>query len=112
MKGSWIKYLGLLGLLGFLGFLTENKGFYGFFGFFGFFSYKIRDIDERFDADINRSARNSFLVSIIVFAVGITAGTLSNNREVFVWAFALSFALQMLVFSLSMGYYDRKGSNI
>lgn len=108
--GRWVKGLGLLGFLGLLGLLTDNVGFYGFFGFFSFFSYGKRNMDERFEADVNRSARNAFIVSMFAFAVGLAAGSLSKNTQVFLWAFALGFAVQMVVFSFSMLYYDRRGN--
>lgn len=110
MRGRWLKYLGLLGFLGLLGLVTDNAGFYGFFGFFSFFSYGKRTMDERFEADVNRSARNAFIVSMATFAVGLAAGSLSKNTQVFLWAFALGFAIQVMVFSFSMVYYDRKGN--
>ena len=110
MRANWLKYLGLLGFLGLLGLVTDNGGFYGFFGFFGFLGYRKRVMDERFETDVNRAATNAFVVSMLAFAFGVTAGSLTKNTDVYIMSFAGGFGLQMLVFSFSLVYYDRKGN--
>ncbi len=106
MKPNWLYYLGFLGFLGLLGLVSSNIGFYGFFGFFGFFSFKKIKNDERLETNINKSARNAFLSSLIFFVLVAVYTTLNSNLSVFVFAFALNFALQIIVFTFSLKFYD------
>jgi len=107
MKKSWLKYLWLLGFLGMLGLVTSNKGFYGFFGFFGFFGLGLMASDERLEANINKSARNAFLSSIVFFVASLIFSVLTSDRSVFMYAFIVNFALIMIVFVVSLRVYDR-----
>lgn len=106
MKPNWLYYLGFLGFLGLLGLVSSNIGFYGFFGFFGFFSFKKIKNDERLESNINKSARNAFISSLIFFVLVAVYTTLNSNLSVFVFAFALNFALQIIVFTFSLKFYD------
>jgi hypothetical protein len=108
MKGSWLKYLGFLGFLGFLGIATGNVGFYGFFGFFGFFSYAKIASDERLEANINRAARNAFLVMLPVFAAATMLAGILNEINVYTYAFIALVILQLLTFSISLKIYELK----
>jgi hypothetical protein len=107
MKKSWLKYLWLLGFLGLLGLVTSNKGFYGFFGFFGFFGLGLMASDERLEANINKSARNAFISSIVFFVASLIFSVLTSDRSVFMYAFIVNFALIMIVFVVSLRVYDR-----
>lgn len=107
MKKSWLKYLWLLGFLGLLGLVTSNEGFYGFFGFFGFFGLGLMASDERLQANINKSARNAFISSIILFVASVIFSVLTSNRSVFMYAFTVNFALMIIVFVVSLRIYDR-----
>jgi hypothetical protein len=113
MKASWLRYLGFLGLLGLLGLATGNVGFSGFFGFFGFFAYNRSVADERFDSNVNRSARNAFVVSLVVFAVAVVCAALIASAErVYAVAFAASFALQILIFAVSLAHFETRGDEM
>lgn len=109
MAKNWLKYLGFLGLLGLLGPIT-NPGFYGFFGFFGFFGFARIVNDERLEYNINRSARNSFIVSIIFYAATAVYAAFSTIpfAYTYAFAFALNFGLMMLVFAVSLTVYDHR----
>lgn len=110
MNRTILKYLGMLGFLGLLGLVTHNPGFYGFFGFFGFLGLRSRPSDERLEAYITRSARNAFVASTVVFAAAGAAGPWVSPDILFTWAFAGGYALQLLVFTASIVYYDIKGN--
>jgi hypothetical protein len=108
MKTSWLKYLGFLGLLSVLGILTSNIGYLGFLGFLGFFSYGKVVKDERLEANINKAARNAFIVSVAVYATATIIVALTSNLSVFIYAFPLNFVLPILTFSFSVQFYERK----
>ena len=108
MKTTWLKYLGFLGLLGFLGIFTSNVGFLGFLGFFAFFAHGQVIHDERLEANINRAARNAFVVSVIFFVIGMAAIALSADKSLFIYAFPGNFALLITTFAFSLQYYERK----
>src|SRR5471032_3285112 len=76
MYGSWVRYLGLLGLLGVLGLVTGNSGFYGFCGFLGFMTYRGSTDAATFETNVNRSTRNSFIVTTLIFAATISMASL------------------------------------
>jgi hypothetical protein len=111
MKSSWLKYLGFLGFLGLLGILTSNVGFLGFLGFFAFFAHAKSIQDERLEANINRAARNSFVASVVFFAVGIVVAVVTSDLSLFIYAFPANFALLLVTFSFSLQYYERKGKD-
>ncbi len=109
MKNN-MQYLGFLGFLGLLGLFTDNVGFYGFFGAFGFFAYRKVIPDERFKENLGKAATNSFVASILVFALFATLGSLKAITDIYVIGFMLNFGLQMLIFSLSLTYYEMVGA--
>lgn len=109
MNKNWLKYFGFLGLLGLLGVFTSNVGYYGFFGFFGFFGFSKIIADERFSANLNKAARNAFLVAILLYVIATIYANLIHSIMVYAYCFAIGFALQTLVFSFSLQYYDRVG---
>ena len=107
MKSSWLKYLGFLGFLGFLGIFTHNIGFYGFFGFFGFFSYAKTVSDERLEMNINKSARNAFLVMLPVFVIATVVAGIMKDLSVYIYAFIVLVILQLIIFSFSLKFYEK-----
>ncbi|MDX9872865.1 MAG: DUF3796 domain-containing protein [Clostridia bacterium] len=109
MKRNWIKYLGFLGLLGLPSIFAGNLSFTGFFGFFGFFSfYKIHN-DERFSANINKAAKNTLLITFFLYPATTIYANLIADFSIFVHAYAINFALQIIVFAFSLQYYDKVG---
>jgi len=108
-KRSWLRYLGFLGLLGLISLATSNPGFAGFFGFFGFFGFSRQVDDERLQINTGRAARNAFISAVLAFAAinVYTAVTPGSALYAYAAGFALVFGLQMLVFSLSLAYYER-----
>ncbi len=109
MKRSWLRYLGFLGLLGLLSLVTSNPGFTGFFGFFGFFVYARLVDDERLQINTGRAATNALVAAVLAF-VGFTLyGALVPGvaMQTYASAFANIFAIQLLVFGLSLAYYER-----
>ena len=109
MHGSWVRYLALLGLLGVLGFVTGNPGFYGFFGFLGFLAYGGSIGGDAFEANVNRSTRNAFFATMLVFAATISIASLIGGDTARILAYGLvaSFSAQILVFSVSLAWYER-----
>ena len=108
MKSSWIKYLGFLGMLGVLGIFTDNIGFYGFFGFFSFFIYYKVIKDERLEANVNKAARNAFVVAIPVFVIATVIAGFMKDLIVFSYAFIALFILQLVTFSFSLKFYEKE----
>lgn len=119
MHGAWLRYMGFLGLLGLLSLVTGNWGLAGFFGFFGFFGFSGSRSDERLDVNVNRAARNAFVASVTIYATAMVKVSLFPDllAEVFsggpaallAMGLAASFAVQMLVFSLSLVYFEARG---
>lgn len=109
MKGSRLYLLGFLGFVGLLGLVVDNPGFYGFFGFFGFFAYKRIIPDERFMSNAAKAGRNAFFVSMILFPLVSTVFAYLKDFRVYGVAYALNFGMQVLVFSLSLTWYENRG---
>lgn len=105
---NWLPYMGFLGLLGLLAPFTHNPGFAGFFGFFAFFGFKNIVFDERFEANVNKACRNTFVLSILIYALSAVFASISTYTmtSIYTIAFAISFALQILVFTFSFQYYE------
>ena len=111
MKRSWLAWLGLLGLLGLLAPATGNLGFAGFFGFFGFFAFASIPNDERLEATVGLAARDALLSAIVAFIViTLAIAVMPDVAQQFIgYAYAVSFAVQMLVFTVSLVARDRGG---
>ncbi|MGE5619011.1 MAG: DUF3796 domain-containing protein [Sphingomonadaceae bacterium] len=109
MRRSWLRFLGFLGLLGLLSLVTSNPGFAGFFGFFGFFVYWSLVDDERLQINTARAARNAFVSALVAYPAIVVYGAFVPGMALQAYAigFALLFTLQILVFSLSLAYYER-----
>ncbi len=109
MNRSRLRYLGFLGFLGLLSLVTSNGGFAGFFGFFGFFAWAKLVADERFQVNAGRAAMNAFVAAVVAFPCFTVYGAFVPEAAMFTYAvgFAVTFALQLLVFSLSLAYYER-----
>ncbi|MGI5839620.1 MAG: DUF3796 domain-containing protein [bacterium] len=104
--GLWV--MGFLGLLGLLGLVTDNPGFYGFFGFFGFFGYARLLSDERLRENINAAAKNAFICTVVIYPLANVYAALNGNYQmVYTVAFALNFGISVLVFALSVVFYER-----
>jgi hypothetical protein len=109
MKRSWLRYLFFLGFLGLIGILTPNKGYLGFFGFFGFMGLASIPKDERLENNINKASRNAFLTAVVFFVLSIIYTAFTPDLSIFIYAFIVNFALQLIVFVISLRIYDRKG---
>lgn len=107
MKKNPLRYLSLLSLLGILGFITDNAGFHGFWGFLGYLGFGKIIPDERFKDNINKAAKNAFLTSILIFPLATVAVAITDNPMIYAFAFAINFGVQMLIFGISLSYYER-----
>jgi len=101
--------LGFLGLLGLLSLVTSNTGFAGFFGFFGFFAYTRLVNDERLQINTGRAAKNAFVSMVVAYPAILVYGAFVPKAapEVYAFGFVLVVAMQLLIFSLSLAYYER-----
>lgn len=106
---NWLQYIAFLGLIGLLGIFTPNAGFIGFFGFFGFFNFRNIIFDERFEANVNKACKNTFVISIVLYALITVLATLTTYTKFYAYAFPISFALQIITFSFSLKYYENHG---
>lgn len=104
-----ISLLGLLGFLGLLGIPTRNPGFYGFFGFLGFFGFAKTLPDEMFKLNVNKAAKNAFFAGLILYPAVVVVGVLTSYSVAYGLGFALNFAVQILVFSISLTRYEKIG---
>lgn len=109
MSGSRVRYLALLGVLGLLGLVTGNAGFYGFFGFLGFLIYRGAIGGAALEANVNRSTRNAFIATTLIFAATISIASLigGDAGRIFAYGLVASFGSQILVFSVSLAWYER-----
>jgi hypothetical protein len=108
MKKSWLRYLGFLGFLSLLSLFTSNIGYLGFLGFLAFFTQGMVIRDERLEANLNKAARNAFVVSVIVYVIATLIVALTSKLSIFIYAFPLNFALLILTFAFSFQFYERR----
>lgn len=106
---NWLSLLGLLGFLGLLGPFTGNPGFYGFFGFFGYFGFANVIPDEMFKLNVNKAAKNAFLAGMVIYPIVVLAGAVSSYSLAFGLGFAINFAVQNLIFGISLVIYEKSG---
>ena len=101
--------LGFLGLLGLLGFVTDNPGFYGFFGFFGFFGFSRTLPMSLFQRTSTRRLETA-LCAAVIYPIVVSIGAFTESVAMaYSVGFAVSFAVQMLVFAASLTYYEKRG---
>ena len=111
MKKSSLRYLGLLGLVGLAGVITGQPGLLGFFGFFGFFAVTFQQHDELLRRNLTRAGLNGFVVSLIGLAISIAVVAVLQSFQVLALMVGVVFALQVLVFTISLIVYERGGTN-
>lgn len=104
-----LSLLGILGLLGLLGFFTDNPGFLGFFGFFGFFSFAGIRPDEMFVHHVELSAKRAFFTMLLIYPAVIIIGALTSFTPAYAAGFAVSHAVGLIVFSISLAVCERAG---
>lgn len=100
---------GFLGLLGLLGLITDNPGFYGFFGFFAFFGFFNIIPDELFTLNVNKAAKNAFFTGLAIYPIIMVIGAFTSSSVAFAFGFAINFAIQIVVFSISLSLYEKNG---
>ncbi|MCG8483724.1 MAG: DUF3796 domain-containing protein [Clostridia bacterium] len=109
MNRNWFKCLWVLGFLGLLGYFTDNVGFYGFFGFFGSLAFfGIKD-DERLIDNINKAARNAFVVSMVICITAIVFVAILRQKDLLYYGIPVIFVAQYFTFVASYLYYDFTG---
>lgn len=57
----------------------------------------------------NKAARNSFIASLFLFIIATIYANIAENLMVYAYCFVLGFALQIVIFSFSLQYYDQVG---
>ncbi len=110
MKKGKLRFLGLLGMIGFAGLFTGNYGLFGFFGFFAFFGPAFKQQDELLQLNLRRAAMNAFAVSMVTLVLAMVIVSIYKSFQAAVIFLALVFALQILTFTFSLMYYERKGA--
>jgi hypothetical protein len=94
-----------------MGPFTGRPALAGFFGFFGFFAWTAIVNDERLQVSSALACRNAFVAAIAMFALTMIATLVWSGAgpTLVVYAYAFSFAAQMLTFTISFVYYDLVG---
>ncbi len=112
-----INYLGLLSLLSLiavLGWKTEETGLYGFLGFLYYARYFWVIPDELFLSNVKKTATLAFfteMMTLILFMFVCT--NFYNASQAIPMSFGLSFAVSIIVFSITLVVYEwkeRKGA--
>ena len=111
MKKSKLRYLGILGLVGLAGVATGQPGLFGFFGFFGFFAVTFQQEDELLRWNLARAGLNGFVVSLVGLAIAIALVAIQRSFQWLALMVGVVFALQVLVFTVSLVVYERGGSD-
>jgi len=76
-----------------------------FFGFFGF--AKVLP-DEMFKKNVNEAAKNAFIAGVILFPAVVVWGAVTSFSTAYGLGFGINFALQLLVFSISLSIFEKK----
>lgn len=109
MNRNWFKYLWISGFLGLLGYFTNNEGFYGFFGFFGSVAFWGVKDDERLIGNVNKAARNAFVVSMVICITAIVFVAILRQKDLLSYGIPVIFVAQYFTFVASFFYYDYTG---
>ena len=108
MKKNKMALLGLLGLFGLLGIPTGQYALFGFFGFFGFLSLFLVKNDELLRRNIEKASTNGFIISLICLSITMVLVAIFETMDVAMIGVAVTFVAQMLTYSFSIGFYERK----
>jgi hypothetical protein len=63
--------------------------------------------DERLETNINRAARNAFIVMVPVFVIATVIAGIMENLSIYIYAFIVLVILQLIVFSFSLKFYEK-----
>ncbi len=111
MKKGKLRYLGLLGLVGLAGVITGQPGLFGFFGFFGIFAVTFQQEDELLRWNLARAGLNGFVTSLLGLAMAIAVVAVQRSFQGLALMVGVVFALQVLVFTVSLVVYERGGTD-
>ena len=105
-----IAFLGLIGFLGIFGFFIGSWDWFIFFSWFIWFIWIKRPADERFIANINKSARNSFIIALIGVTTLLALLGLKLPYRIVVIATITLFETLLVGFIASFFFYEKKGN--
>ena len=109
---NYLGFLSLLALIAILGWQTENTGLYGFFGFAYYLRYFWVIPDEFFRFNVQKAATFAFMSEMISLFMFVCVYIYGIAKAV-PMAFALSFAVAILAFSVALigfEWKERKGA--
>lgn len=99
--------LSLLSLIAALGFLSGDNGWFGFLAFLYYIRYFWVIPDEFFLENIRKTATLAFFSSALSFAAyAFICCLFFEPTQAAAMAFALSFATSIIIFSLTLAFYE------
>jgi len=107
MRHNVLGYLTFLSALALLGPVTWN---YYILGFLGFMPILLgRDVDERFDVNVNKACRNAFVYFVATNSLFSVYMAITRDLSIVPLMLVAEFLGSMTLFTASQIYYDRKG---
>jgi hypothetical protein len=108
-KNKIISSLSALSALAALAPITGNNHWLTFLSFLSFFSFSKVNMDERMKTNLDRAARNGFIVSVICLIALMLYVLSAAGQANVIMAIELSLVAITVVFSGSFTAYDKFG---
>ena len=105
-----IAFLGFIGFIGIFGFFVGSWDWFIFFSWLVWFIWIKRPADERFIANMNKSARNSFIIALIGVSSLLALLGLKLPYRIIIIATITLFEALLVGFIASFFFYEKKGN--
>jgi hypothetical protein len=104
-----MAFLGLIGFIGIFGFLNGSWDWFIFFPWFIWFVWVKKPADERFYINIDKAARNGFIIAMIGISVILGLMGFKIPYRYIIIAAIILFEILLIGFISSFFYYEKKG---
>ena len=104
-----IAFLGFIGLLGLIGIFEGGWDWFIFFSWFVWFAWIKKPADERFFVNINKAARNSFIIAMMGISTILALLAMKFSYRIIIISVITLFEALLLGFIISFFFYEKRG---
>ena len=104
-----IAFLGFIGLLGLIGIFEGGWDWFIFFSWFVWFAWIKKPADERFFININKAARNGFIIAMMGISTILALLAMKFSYRIIIISVITLFEALLFGFIISFFFYEKRG---